>query len=275
MPTKTKLIATPLRYPGGKAKAIVQIATRLGSSFTEFREPFVGGGSIFIYLKQLIPDLKIWINDLNPEVYHFWRISQLNNAELVTQVEGIKRETIDGKALHQQLINIDTNTISSFDRAVRFFILNRITYAGTVEAGGYSPTAFCERFTDSAIARLQKLASILDGVKITNLDYQEVIAFPGENVTIFADPPYLKATASKLYGKHGRWHTSFDHDRFAKLMLSCPHSWLVTYDDSERIRSNFASCLIAPWDLQYSMTSKTKRPLTPELFIQKSELPHR
>ncbi|QLE46412.1 DNA adenine methylase (plasmid) [Nostoc sp. C052] len=245
MCAKAKLITTPLRYPGGKAKAIIAITTRLGSDFTEFREPFVGGGSIFIYLKQVIPDLKIWINDLNPEVYHFWQISQSNNAELVARIEQMKRETSDGKALYQQLIDIDVNAISNFDRAVRFFILNRITYGGTVESGGYSPTAFHTRFTDSAIARLQKVASILDGVKITNLDYQEVITSPGENVSIFADPPYLKATASKLYGKSGKWHTTFDHNRFARLMLSCPHSWLVTYDDSEQIRRNFASCAIA------------------------------
>ncbi|NMG60172.1 DNA adenine methylase, partial [Geitlerinema sp. P-1104] len=47
MPTP-KSIRTPLRYPGGKSKAIRQIFAKFPSSFNAYREPFVGGGSVFI-----------------------------------------------------------------------------------------------------------------------------------------------------------------------------------------------------------------------------------
>ncbi|MFN7658083.1 MAG: DNA adenine methylase, partial [Dolichospermum sp.] len=50
-------IKSPLRYPGGKSKAIKQISEYLPKKFSELREPFVGGGSVFIYLKQKYPDL--------------------------------------------------------------------------------------------------------------------------------------------------------------------------------------------------------------------------
>lgn len=63
------MIKSPLRYPGGKSRAIKHIAAQLPDSFREFREPFVGGGSVFIYLKQKFPRLKIWINDLNRELF--------------------------------------------------------------------------------------------------------------------------------------------------------------------------------------------------------------
>ena len=59
------MIKSPLRYPGGKSKAIDQIAEYIPDSFSEYREPFVGGGSVFIYLKQKFPHFKFWINDLN------------------------------------------------------------------------------------------------------------------------------------------------------------------------------------------------------------------
>jgi DNA adenine methylase len=58
------LIKSPLRYPGGKSKAIVQIINYLPEHFTEYREPFVVG-SLFVYLKQQKPKLECWINDLN------------------------------------------------------------------------------------------------------------------------------------------------------------------------------------------------------------------
>lgn len=50
-------IKSPLRYPGGKSRAIELIST-LVPEFQEFREPFVGGGSVFIYLKQKYPNKK-------------------------------------------------------------------------------------------------------------------------------------------------------------------------------------------------------------------------
>ena len=63
------MLKSPLRYPGGKSKAINQITEYLPNNFSAFREPFVGGGSVFIYLKQKFPQIKFWINDLNMEVF--------------------------------------------------------------------------------------------------------------------------------------------------------------------------------------------------------------
>ncbi len=69
------MIKSPLRYPGGKSKALEQILPLI-PHFEEFREPFVGGGSVFLALKQLYPDRKYWINDLYFELYKFWEYTQ-------------------------------------------------------------------------------------------------------------------------------------------------------------------------------------------------------
>ena len=71
------MIKSPLRYPGGKSRAIPQIIKYLPANFSEYREPFVGGGSFFIYLKQNYPKLNIWINDLNQNLFLFWKYSQI------------------------------------------------------------------------------------------------------------------------------------------------------------------------------------------------------
>ena len=46
-------VKSPLRYPGGKSKAIKQIFSYV-PKFKEFREPFLGGGSVFFALKQIM-----------------------------------------------------------------------------------------------------------------------------------------------------------------------------------------------------------------------------
>lgn len=266
------MLKSPLRYPGGKSKAINQIAEYLPESFAEFREPFIGGGSVFIYLKQKFPNLKFWINDLNQELFLFWKIAQSDLSLLVQQVHQIKDKYTDGRLLFTQLTSVDVNSLNELERAVRFFVLNRITFSGTVESGGFSQEAFHKRFTYSSIARLEQLGSILTpDIKITNLDYSNLIDAKGDKIFLFLDPPYFSAKKSKLYGKSGDLHLSFDHQIFAENLQKCHHQWLITYDDSQQIRENFkyANIYIYEWQLQYGMNNYKQKTANKgqELFI--------
>ena len=266
---------SPLRYPGGKSRAIQQMKYLLPNEFDEYREPFVGGGSFFIYLKQKQPDLKIWINDLNPELYYFWKWAQIDSEKLACEVMKVRKERLDGQSLFDELVKVNVDSLTEFERAVRFFVLNRITFSGVVESGGYSQHAFAGRFTESSIERVSKLGQILEGVKITHLDYRELLADGGKNAFTFLDPPYFKATKSRLYGKNGILHTGFNHNEFAHEMKKCKHSWLITYDDSPEIRANFSFAKIYEWELQYGMNNykQGKAEKGNELFIANYNLP--
>lgn len=250
------IIKSPLRYPGGKSRAIKQILPHIPKNIKEYREPFIGGGSVFLAIRQLFDSNinKYWINDLNFDLYCFWLYAQKDIKGLTDAVGKIKEEKPDGRKLFTELTQADLK-LDNFERAIRFFILNRITFSGTVESGGYSQQAFEKRFTDSSLERLQHLGKMLQFMTITNFDYQALIEPPGEDVFIFLDPPYLSATRSKLYGKKGDLHTAFDHDRFASIMKESCHKWLITYDDSPAIRKLFDFAHIIEWNLQYGMNN--------------------
>jgi DNA adenine methylase len=250
-----KLVKSPLRYPGGKSKAIEQIIKYIPETFSEYREPFIGGGSLFIYLKQTHPTLKFWINDLNVDLYSFWLAAQEDINGLTEEVWKIKRKRKDGRELFTELATQSTENLTTLERAVRFFVLNRITFSGTVEAGGYSQKAFESRFTDTSVERLYLLGQLLDDVRITNLDYKDVLTPDSEDIFTFFDPPYLSATKSKLYGKKGTLHTGFNHSEFAETLKKYHHNWLITYDDSEGVRNNFSFANIYEWELQYGMNN--------------------
>ncbi|SRR6266498_1706012 len=268
-------IKSPLRYPGGKSRAIQQMKLLLPEELEEYREPFVGGGSFFIYLKQLQPNLRIWINDLNPELYYFWKYAQIDSVKLANEVAKVKKNKKDGQDLFTELLNVNVSLLTEFERAVRFLVLNRITFSGVVESGGYSQLAFESRFTDSSIERVAKLGALLDGIKITHLDYRELLHEGNKSIFTFLDPPYFKATKSKLYGKNGILHTGFNHEEFAQEMKKCKHSWLITYDDSPEIRQNFSFAKIYEWELQYGMNNykQGKAEKGSELFIANYDLP--
>ena len=70
-------IVSPLRYPGGKSRAIKNILPLIPYNFDEFIEPFVGGGSVFISARQnIFNNAKYVINDLNFDLYCFWKYAK-------------------------------------------------------------------------------------------------------------------------------------------------------------------------------------------------------
>lgn len=268
------MIRSPLRYPGGKSRAVSTIAA-LVPPFAEFREPFVGGGSVFIRLKQKFPDKKFWVNDVYADLAVFWRRLQTDSAPVVEQIRNWKREFSGdggGKRLYKFLRENKAN-YDEIEQAAAFFVFNRITFSGTTEAGGFSTQAFENRFTDSSIERLKKIAPVLENVRITNFDYEKVVNADGRDVFLFLDPPYFSATNSALYGKNGNLHRIFDHERFADCLRRCPHRWLVTYDDSPFVRELFAFANVKGWNLMYGMRNVTanSNQMGNELFISNYE----
>lgn len=258
-----KLAKSPLRYPGGKSRALKHILPLIPVNISEFREPFVGGGSVFLAIRSIFQNRihTYWINELNYELYCFWKQVRDNVPDLVSTLTDTHANAADGRALFKELtktkelLSQNRTLLSEFERAVRFFVLNRITFSGVVDSGGYSPAAYEKRWTASSITRIEQVAPYLADVKITCGDYAELLFQKGEDVFIFLDPPYWKATASKLYGVKGTLHTSFDHEQFAENMKRCPHKWLITYDDSPIIRELFNFAEIRQWSLQYGMNN--------------------
>lgn len=261
------MLKSPLRYPGGKSRAI-PLMSKLVPEFNEYREPFLGGGSLFVYLKQKFRNRRFWINDIYKPLYYFWMEMKENTTELISLIENLKKRYSNGKDLYRYL----QENIESFDslyQAAAFFIFNRITFSGTTESGGYSEAAYQGRFTDSSIKRVRLLSSILSDTFITNEDYSILLNLEGENVFIYLDPPYYTATKSALYGKNGNLHKFFDHELFAENMRICNHRWLITYDDCEYIRKLFSFANIFQYDLKYGMRNVTNNSnqVGKELFI--------
>lgn len=250
------MIRSPLRYPGGKSRAVELIA-KLLPEFDEFREPFLGGGSVFLYAKQRYPNKRFWVNDLYLELFKFWEMSQKDVDSLISKIYEWRNQFPVGKDLYK-FLNSNLERFNDLERAVAFFIYNRITFSGTSLSGGFSEHAFTGRFTESSIQRLSQFAKVIKEARITNLDYEALVKAEGKNVFIFLDPPYYSATKSALYGKNGNMHKSFDHINFAETMRLCKHKWLITYDDSNYIRNLFSFANIIPWDLTYGMRNVTR-----------------
>ena len=149
-----KLAKSPLRYPGGKSRALKQILPLIPVNISEFREPFVGGGSVFFAIRSLFQNRikSYWINDLNYDLYCFWKQVRDHGPSLVDALREKRTISTNGRTLFEELteakdkLSQNRELLCEFQRAVRFFVLNRITFSGTVDSGGYSQSAYEKAF---------------------------------------------------------------------------------------------------------------------------------
>lgn len=270
---KTNFLKSPLRYPGGKSRAIKILMPFFPQDFDELAEPFFGGGSVGLYLAQNLGLKQIFANDLNADLYCFWQTLKTQNKALIDEIERTRQTHTNGRELYEKLLARRGENLSDFQRAVDFFVLNRITFSGVVDCGGYSQKAYESRFTPSSIERLKNMDSILRNFIFSNQSYESLLQNNGKRVFIFLDPPYFSASKSKLYGKKGDLHANFNHERLCEHLKNTKHRFLLTYDDSEFIRELYKDFYKLKYTLQYGMNNfkQTKANKGQELLISNYE----
>jgi DNA adenine methylase len=257
-------VGTPLRYPGGKTRALEQIAAMLPNHrFPLYVEPMVGGGSVFLMAFQRGIADSYWINDLYDPVYAFWKTIQdedLNREmrdRLGGTVEAIGGKPDRAKALFAYVSGHHSSDMRTLARD--FFFINRATFSGVFSNGGFSREASVKRFTMSSVERLEPMVGVLRGVKITHEDVLDLIPKIPEGSFVFLDPPYV--SAKNLYGNKGGLHNEFPHDALAEVIGRYAHkfSFLMTYDskimERKTPRSIYKNFSVQEWSLRYSMDS--------------------
>ena len=273
----TKL-KTPLRYPGGKSRAIKKLDPDLPKQFKEFREPFLGGGSMALHVTQTRPDTKVWVNDAYYNLYNFW--VQLRDkgpalhqelANIKTPIEYVSKplrkrkvdksqwdkSIIDNIDKHRALFNKakeEISTVDDFTKAVYFFILNKCSFSGLGESSSFSEQASEQNFSMTGIDKLPEYSKLIKRWTITYFDYDFLLQAKGEDdCFVFLDPPY--DIKDDLYGKNGNMHSGFDHMRFYEDVVKCKHDWMITYNSNEVLRKRFSDYYFNDWDLTYTMRS--------------------
>ena len=259
-----KALKTPLRYPGGKSKAIKTLSPWFPKTISEYREPFIGGGSIAIEITKSNPDIPVWINDLYVPLYNFWVQLRDRGEELSERVREEKQRTLDEgdkdkvTAKAKELFNKykeEIDTYDDFEKAVAFFIMNKCSFSGLTENSTFSQTASNSNFSLVGADKLAQFSELIKEWKITNIDYSEVMRAHGPSDTfVFLDPPY--DIKDFLYGKNREMHKSFDHERFANDVYNCIHKFMITYNLNDRLVELYKNYNLKEWKLRYSMAHR-------------------
>lgn len=240
---------SPLRYPGGKTRAI-RILEKYVLGYKERKtliSPFFGGGSFELYMHS--QGWNIRANDLFKPLYTFWKVLQKDSSKLVEKIRSKMPVTKQSFAEMRKTVCTEED---EYDMASSYFIINRCSFSGATLCGGFSSQAASGRLTESSLDRL--VSCNLDDIPFSNSDFSEFLESNPENSdsVVYADPPYYIETY--IYGKDGDMHEKFDHEKFAEIILK-RKDWVISYNDCEYIRNLYKNCRIFKESWSYGMNA--------------------
>ena len=255
-----KSLKTPLRYPGGKSRACTKLEQFIPDlrDYKEYREPFLGGGSVAIHITKKYPHLNVWVNDLYEPLYNFWRVLQDidDGRDLFEQLRELKSKHPDPDSALNLFLQakdiVNDGAKSNTERATAFYILNKCSFSGLTESSSFSKQASDNNFSLRGIEKLPGYSEIIKDWTITNDRYEQLLS-DEKSVFTYLDPPY--EIGSNLYGKRGSMHSGFNHDHFAIKCDRFIGPQLISYNSSQLIRERFKDYQTGEFDLTYTMRS--------------------
>lgn len=243
------IVKSPLRYPGGKSRAVKIISKYIPQDTKKICSPFFGGGSLEIYFAQ--NGIRVYGYDIFGPLVDFWQILLKNPKKLAINVQKyhpLKKEEF------YKLQKLQLQSKSKIERATVFFVLNRTSFSGSTLSGGMASGGVDNnpRFTKSSIDKIQSFR--IKNLSVQQLDFKRSIP-RHKNILLYLDPPYL--IRNKLYGKKGDLHKNFDHQGLAKI-LKKRDNWILSYNDSKEIHELYSDYRILNPDWKYGMSANKK-----------------
>ncbi len=224
-------INSPFRYAGGKYYARSLIKEHI-PPHEQYVEPFAGGASIF-FAKDKVK--RNWLNDADPLLMNCYEVIRDRPEELIEALDGE-----EAKKEKHHYYKEEFEPENDLEEALRWYYLNRTSYSGIMKMQncywGYG-----EKYSkppENWPPTIRKTSKKLQDVKLTAIDFEEVINGAEDGSFLFVDPPYFNADQDKFY-RH-----SFDKEDHIRLLNCLKENserlrFLLTYDNCTEIKDMY------------------------------------
>ena len=248
-------IRTCLRYPGGKFYGFKFIKPLLEIPHDEFREVFVGGGSVFLG-KDLAKSN--WINDKDEELINFYQtiVDDTKSEKLYTM---LNKEIVDKKRYKKIQNFVAKNDI---ERAYKYFYLNRTSFSGIMNKPRCGYMLGSSVTPDNWVDRIKPVAEKMKNTKISCLDFRDMLLTGNANLLVYLDPPYYKAS-QKIYNHE---FSEKDHQDLREILKNSKFKFILSYNNHEDIKDLYSWANIKDESWIYFM-SENRRQDGKELII--------
>ena len=220
-----------VKWAGGKNGLINSLVSFIPKNFNSYFEPFVGGGALFFYLKNLniLNSKKIYLNDKNVELIKAYKQIKINPNKLLEELEILKNN--HSKEYFYKIRNLDRDfdfySLSEVFRAARFIYLNKTCFNGlcrynakgnfNTPMGSYKNPKIYDKDL------IFSVHEVLKNVSITNKDFEVVSLKAKKGDFVYFDPPYYPLNKTSSFVSYTDNFSANEQIRLYKLfkMLDC------------------------------------------------------
>lgn len=220
-----------LKWVGGKTQLLDNVLSKIPKKFNNYRELFLGGGSVLLAVlslqKQGKIDIqgKIYAYDINETLIHVYKHVQNNKDALFGHIERYINEydSLDGTDINRKPASIDEaktskesyyywirdkyNNIddkSSVERSALFMIINKLCFRGMYREGpkGYNVPYGHYKTTPTIITRedLDIVSELIQDVVFECCGFETSIKKSVKGDFVYLDPPYAPENAKSFVG---------------------------------------------------------------------------
>ncbi len=217
-------VPTFIKWAGSKSQLLAQYDS-LGlfpSGVDRYIEPFLGGGSMFFYIKQIYNPKEVFISDRNRELISCYQSVQKEPEKLIELLREHKANHSEKYYYKIRDSEINYNEKSNLEIAARFIYLNKTGFNGlyrinskgknNVPFGDYTnPTIFDKEIIKSA-------SKVLQDVNINVMSYEGVLDIAKERNFVYFDPPYYPISSTSSFSSYTDiGFLADDHRRLANI----------------------------------------------------------
>ena len=269
---------TPIRYAGGKSRAIKHI-TPYVTNVDKIVSPFLGGGSLEVHWASLGKEVVGY--DLFDVLVNFWNVLLNNKEELVEKLKEILPTSEEYSRIKEILMKWDNTQEMLKDwktdhykrdeiielykvTAAAYYYFNHNTSYGPGYLGWGSSVYLTEKKWNDMIDKISKFE--LPNLSVEQGSFEEVIPKHNDDF-LYLDPPYYleKDSDNKMFtGIYPMrnipiHHDGFDHELLRDLLKKHKGGFILSYNNCETIREYYKEFEFYYPSWNYSMGNGEKR----------------
>jgi len=194
-------IPTFVKWAGGKKQLLAQFEPLFPNKIDRYHEPFVGGGSVALYLLKNHKPSRVFLSDTNEELVNCYNVIKTDVKTLIEALE-IWKES-HNKEQYYKLRSRNPKKLDPVSRAARFIYLNKTCFNGlyrvnskgefNVPMGDYkNPSIVQEK-------ELREVSKLLKNVRIKKSSFENVLTWAKKGDFVYFDPPYYPLTNRKSF----------------------------------------------------------------------------
>lgn len=263
-----------VKWAGGKRQLLEHLSVRMPKEYTDYYEPFVGGGALLFHQK---PSWA-FINDINRELIHTYTEIRDHVGPLSVLLSSMDQVTCT-KEFYYEMRERYNDKLKTKDydteMAALFIYLNKHCFNGLYRVnrkGQFNvPWNQKEQVRSVDVENIKNISYYLKSVTITCQDFEASLETAKKGDFIYFDSPYapLNPTSFDSYTKEG--FTEEEHRRLAKVFRELSERGcycMLTNHNTELIQELYQDYLQEEVDVRRAINSDPKKRVGKEVIIR-------